>query len=367
MGTPTGTLGASGLLINVSEVEITEFWDDFQNCDRDFAFPLVDQGPVLVPGLGSQVLISGLSLLLDIGLSCTTPHHEGMQSLFSLLKYPSLISQANDFRFRTSTAQIDTHKKKVISDEFGCGVAFSIARNCFGKTHFLDFHTAFEIGLVATTAPFSRQPDFLAWSPQSPNSIMLLEAKGTQTSLGYCSSQVADACDQLKQANVVAGGYAQTRLGVGIALMREAATSQTTIYVGDPEVSKGYSYALKSDVQTAILRSHYLRISLLIRDSDLTRHLWADSPARLARNEVRRLAGKIFYGTSVSMVSLTSSMNLFVGLDSSVRETLLRESSPAVALLSESSHPIEARRNADHLLIINGDGTCLDVQRNAAF
>jgi hypothetical protein len=366
MGTPTASLGESGLLISMSEPEISQFWNDLQNCDRDFAFPVVDQGPVLLPGVGCPVLISGLSLLLDIGLSCTTPHHDGMQSLFSLLKYPSLISQANDFRFRTGTAQIDTHKKKVISDEFGCGAAFSIARNCFGKTHFLDFRTATEIGLVETAAPQSRQPDFLAWSPQSPNSIMILEAKGTQTSLGYCSSQVADSCEQLAQANVVADGYTQTRVGVGIALMREGAAHQTTIYVGDPEASKSYSYTLKGDVPTAIRRSHYLRVSLLIRDFELTGHLRADSPGYQARNELRRLGGKTFSGSSVSMVSPSSSMSLFVGLDSDIRTFLLLDSSPAVTLFPEPLYSAEAARNSNRLSIVSRDGACLDIQRSAA-
>lgn len=103
----------------MSEAEITTFWTDIENCNRNFVMPVINQSPAQLPGLAPQIQFNGLSLLLDIGLACTTPHHNGLHSMFSILKYPSLISELPAFRFRNGTAQIDTHKKKVVSDEFG--------------------------------------------------------------------------------------------------------------------------------------------------------------------------------------------------------------------------------------------------------
>src|SRR5580704_8010125 len=105
MGTTTGVAQPSGVLITMSEAEIAAFWGDFENCNRTFVMPVMNLSPAQMPGLAALIQFNGLSLLLDIGLACTTPYHSGLHSMFSILKYPSLISELPTFRFRDGTAQ----------------------------------------------------------------------------------------------------------------------------------------------------------------------------------------------------------------------------------------------------------------------
>ena len=356
-------MGTGGVLITMSEAEIATFWSDLENCNRTFVMPVVDQSPGQMPGLAPQVQFNGLSLLLDIGLACTTPHHSGLHSMFSVLKYPSLISTLPAFRFRNGTAQIDTHKKKVISDEFGCGAAFMIARSLFQKTQFLDFQTAVAVGLVQTNAPQSRQPDFLAWGPQSSASIMLLEAKGTQTSPNYAASQIIDACNQLVQATVIAPGYSQARVAVALALMRENSGNVTAIYVGDPDPEPKYTLKPIGELVDTIRRSHYLRTALFTRDVELATYLRSGGGVETSdRTESREVQGNTYHGSSLVMRSESSTLSVFVGLDSRIRRSFLHDEGEQ---LRPSTDAIDQTRREipNRITIIQSEGTCLDLIR----
>jgi hypothetical protein len=363
MGTTTGVAQPSGVLITMSEAEIAAFWSDFENCNRTFVMPVMNQSPVQIPGLAAQVQFNGLSLLLDIGVACTTPYHSGLHSMFSILKYPSLISELPTFRFRNGTAQIDTHKKKVVSDEFGCGAAFMVARSLFQKTQFLDFQTAVAVGLVQTNAPQSRQPDYLAWGPQNSASIMLLEAKGTQTSLNYAASQIIDACDQLVQATVIAPGYSQARVAVALALMRENSGNVTTIYVGDPDPEPKYKVTPIGELVEVIRRSHYVRTALFTRDVELATYLKSggvDTPDRTERREVQ---GNTYFGSSLVMRSESSTLNVFVGLDARIRRALLHDEGGRLRPSADAIDQTHSETN--RMTIIQSEGVCLDLVRGA--
>jgi hypothetical protein len=284
-----------------------------------------------------------------------------MHSLFSLLKYPGIISPQASFLFRASTAQIDTHKKKVISDEFGCGMAFSVARQVFGKTEFLDFQTAVGLGLVTTAAPQSRQPDYLAWGESLPSEIMLLEAKGTQTSLSYGISQISSACEQLQAANVIANGYTQARVAVATVLMREAAAVPTTIYIGDPDSRSPFEYMLHGDARDAIQRSHYSRVSEFIGDQELAHRLDVRSTVS-GRERVRRVVmGSEVLGTTLRFGSSTRQLEIFVGIRNSVRSELILGNTVRTSKEVRVAHEtIKERRS---LAVRHGDGCCLEVSQ----
>ncbi len=358
MGIMIGVVQPVGLVMTMGEAELTVFWNDLVNCNRTFTVPIMNQSPAQLPGLASDIQFNGLSLLLNVGLACTTPQHGGLHSAFSLLKYPSLISSLADFRFTNGTAQIDTHKKKVVSDEFGSGAAFLVARTLFQKTQFLDFQTAVAIGLVQTNTTQSRQPDFLAWGPQNPNSIMLLEAKGTQTSLNYAASQITDACDQLTHATVIATDYSQSRVAVAFALMRENSSDATTIYVGDPDPEPKYEFTTKDKLEEVIRRSHYLRVALFTRDSELATFLESKTEGAPSQLEVREIGRKRYFGSSFVMRSESSTVTVFAGLDAELRRALL-----AGDPLPPSNEAISPRqhRATKRMTTIQNDGTCLDL------
>jgi len=362
MGTMAGVVQPNGVLITLSEAELAVFWSDLENCNRTFLVPVINQSPAQLPGLAAQVQFNGLSLLLDIGLACTTPHHSGLHSMFSILKYPSLISEMPGLRFRNATTQIDTHKKKVISDEFGCGAAFMVARSLFQKTQFLDFRTAVAIGLVKTNAPQSREPDYLAWGPQNSSSVMLLEAKGTQTSLTYATSQIIDACDQLVQATVIAPGYSQARVAVALSLMRQNSGNDTTIYVGDPDPRPIYTYIPTGELVEIVQRSHFLRTALFTNDVELATHLRSRNGGTPNRLETRQVQGSAYMGSSMVLRSENSILSVFVGLDITIRRALLHNE--LVEFRSSTSAISQAHSDTtNRMTIIQSDGVCLDLMK----
>ena len=355
-----GTFPVAGIMIGATHQETAEFWANLMNCDRTFHIPLFDQGPIPVQNLPAQIHLNGVSLLLDIGVACVSPHHSGMHSLFALLKYPGLISAQIGFLFRPSTSQIDIHKKKVISDEFGCGMAFAISRLIFGKTHFLDFQTGMDLGLVATTAPQSRQPDYLAWGAALPNEMMLLEAKGTQTSLNYGISQIADACDQLQAATVLANGYTQTRVAVATALMRVGAPNPSTIFVGDPDAREPYKYEIQGDARRAIQISHYSRVSKLIGDYELSGRLTGQKDLSDTERARRTVLGTEAVGTTLRLGSAKRYVEMFIGITEGIRKGLL------------SGHLVEPNRamttdqvesdGTRSIAVVHEDGSCLEFK-----
>jgi hypothetical protein len=130
---------------------------------------------------------------------------------------------------------------------------------------------------------------------------MLLEAKGTQTSLNYAASQIIDACDQLVQATVVSLGYSQARVAVALALMRENSGNVTTIYVGDPDPEPKYTFTPTGELVEIIRRSHYLRTALFTRDVELATHLQSGSVGTPDQTERREVQGNAYHGNSTSV------------------------------------------------------------------
>ena len=92
------------IAIGASESDVAEFWASFMNCDRGFDIPLQDQGPMPFQSVPPQIQVNGLSLLLDIGVACTSPHHTGMHSLFSIYHHGGLLFGSYEY-FGTDHAE----------------------------------------------------------------------------------------------------------------------------------------------------------------------------------------------------------------------------------------------------------------------
>lgn len=187
---------------------------------------------------------------------------------------------------------------------------------------------------------------------------MLLEAKGTQTSLTYGISQISDACDQLQAANVIASGYTQTRLAVATALMREGTVDPTTVYVGDPDARKPYEYAIKEDAKQVIQDSHYSRISDLIGDLELSRRFETREPDGGKDRVHRVVLGVETVGTTIRLGSVNRQVEIFVGISSSIRSELLRRKFVQTSGTTLTQH---AKVNETHsIAVLHGDGSCLE-------
>lgn len=228
-----------------------------QNAGREFSVSLVPVGDCTALGpLPPAVQFTGLELLFAIGRACSRPDVlDDPSRLFALFKYCNVISLADEFRLKRDVESVDSHKKKVLSDEFGCGMSFIVGSQCFGANFFLDFSTAVQRGWVATTAPKSRRPDYVTKPSGVSGELTLLEAKGTQTSLQYSQQdQIPSGCNQLESVNLVDSSYSiQKRAVVGIALQGEDEPLATTCHVGDSVSKPGYTFTFSDDVDKCII------------------------------------------------------------------------------------------------------------------
>lgn len=290
--------------------------------------PLTDVG-AKIPGIPASVSMSGLELLLAIGRASSRPERSSDPSrLFALLRYGTSIAACSDLRLKNDVNDLDSHKKKVLSDEFGAGMAMRIAEVTCGRANWLDFETAERRGFVRTKVPRSRQPDFAGLSRTGTKAV-ILEAKGTQSSDRYCEfTQIPSGCEQLAEAKLVGAwkGIESTRIVVGVALKYRKDASGSRVFVGDPDGDGNSEYDFQLSPEDAIVRSHYLRVASLTGDTELERELLSPSPQlrrREAALEVRTLSGKRFVGSGLTVTDGKQQIELFVGLEDGWRQLLL--------------------------------------------
>src|SRR5262249_4127654 len=103
---------------------------------------------------------------------------------------------------------------------------------------------------------------------ENPQRVVLLEAKGTQSSETYSVRQVVDGCDQL-QALDVSGAWAAmpvVRVAVGLRLRRATQQGTASLIVSDPERAKRPRHRLAVPNLADVARVHYARIAALIGD-----------------------------------------------------------------------------------------------------
>ena len=96
-----------------------------QNLRRIYTVPVVATSAI--PGLPTPpraIAVAGERLLLDIGRAASRPEAtDDPARLFGVFRYASSISGAHStLTLAADYHGLDTHKKKVLSDEFGCGI-----------------------------------------------------------------------------------------------------------------------------------------------------------------------------------------------------------------------------------------------------
>ena len=245
----------------------------FSDLQRVYEVPLRAVGSLpALPSLPPTLRFSGLDLLLDAGLACTRPEMvDDPERFFAFFRYATKISTSHsNMKLTSEVSDMDTHKKKVLSDEFGCGFAFLAARRLLNTHMFLDTTTALRQGLVTTASPKSQQPDYIGWDVPG-NTLVVLEAKGTQ-SRGYCRKQIAKGCNQIRSVSF-RKSLSVIRIVVGVELKREDQRAETTIFVGDPEEAEGLEYIFNVPPDEAIRRTHYARVAALIGDAEMLHQL----------------------------------------------------------------------------------------------
>ena len=262
------------ITISVDNATFDQWTASLSVLQRSYLIPLVFTASI--PGVASPpaaVDVTGERLLLDVGRACSRPEIlDDPGRLFAVLRYASAVSDRYPvFTLTKPFWRLDTHKKKVLSDEFGCGAAFLLASELFGATTTIDLETAVANGWIATLAPKSRRPDYAVRLPTG--GLVILEAKGTQSGPSYASDQLTAVgdecvfnylsmiqCDSQEDGTYKSG---RTRLGAGCTL-----GVNTFVHYG---VTMGDGSVLAAD-------------SFLMKGEDVpARTRWGGNPAREMR------------------------------------------------------------------------------------
>jgi hypothetical protein len=159
---------------------LVQYWTSLPST---FTVPVEKVGNCSALGtIPQNITFNGLDLLLAIGQACSRPQlNFDPAQLFALFKYAGAIARtAGQLRLDDGLQKTDSHKLAVLSDEFGCGMSFLVARQLFGTTYFLDFETAVSNNWLQTTAKKRQRPDFVGQAVGSGSNLVLLEAKAAR-------------------------------------------------------------------------------------------------------------------------------------------------------------------------------------------
>ncbi len=306
----------------------------FANLFRIRTVPVSPAGPL--PGLHPprEIFCSGFEFLLSVGQACSAPHTSfALSNLFGLLKYAHLIAPDHSLVLDRAAENLDTRKKRVLSDDFGCGMALLVGRHCLGADYFLDFETALSQGLMSTQAPILKRPDFLALLPGAD--YALIEAKGSQQGASYVRrTQIPAGCKQVQAVRLYNNQgptpSIKCRLVVGLAIGQEATpTKPSQVLLGDPSENEPYAYHLTTPFfEDIAVRVHFARTAALIGDYALQRNLLNPTATSSEPSEgrARSIDGRRYLGSEVRLRSKEQEAGFFIGLDSELRNGLMSTS-----------------------------------------
>lgn len=281
-----------------------------------------------IPGLAApppSISFSGLELLKWVGQACTRPHvHDDPERLFALLRYATRIrARGTNPVLDQGLRELDSHKKKVLSDELGCGFSFLVAARLLKARHFLDLREAIGRYMVRTSAPKSRQPDYIA-TTHSGKTLIVLEAKGTQ-SRNYGQRQVQSGCGQVSTVRLAGMPKSTTvlRVVVGTELQREDQKHNSRILVGDPREKKSsFDYEFQKPPAFLTERANLARLCYVVGDFHLG--MLIDPLIHAQEIELtplvhREIGNGKYAGSMLEVHHSDSRCGLFLGLDEDVR------------------------------------------------
>jgi hypothetical protein len=336
------TVGTHYIRIRVDRTTLRQWAAALTPLRRRYVVPVVSVGDVSgLPPIPGAIGFTGLKLLQEVGLATTRPNVlDDPARHFALLKYATSLADTDKFALHREAKHIDAHKKRVASDEFGCGFAFLFARRVLEVKHFLDLRTAVNDGLVQLPTALSKQPDYIA-SGRDRTKLVALEAKGTQSGAGDSRRQVLSGCKQVAACAVAYPSYSiVSRVAIGVSLNREEQRVSTTVHVSDPPPEPAPTLTFSEDIKTALVESHYSRAALLAGDDDLAVALRRRGERRPdASLEAETAGNRKFRGSRLILhtTDSRSSIELFVGVDDEVRRALMERDIDSALALADST------------------------------
>lgn len=317
----------------------------------------------------AEVTVSGLELLSAVGRACTHPDDASAPSaLFALLRYAWAVADSEHLALADDIERLDSHRKAVLSDEFGCGVALLFAERFLATPLLMDVESGIDQGSLKTRHARSRRPDYFGKTCETTPRVLILEAKGTQGPVRRGKKQVKSGCDQLRKVKLAGSwsGMPTVRTVVATCLRRASESQVSKTLVGDPSGSGQFEYHLQDGLERSISRAHYGRLATLTGDRELAarmRHTEAMVGLDLVR---RRFAQRDYLGTTMEVRGPEVTLRAFAGLAEDRRGQVL-QSDGDLSLDSRSSDTTSPGRESNqstHTAAVSGDGFVVILSRD---
>lgn len=228
--------------------------------------------PGTFPTLPQMHSVNIPALLLIIGYITTPAHAFGisLSSYWAWVRYLHAIADEPDLRITTSFANLDSHQKTILSDDFGMGAplhwlleAMPFGAICDGR-YFIERHAATTGATINASGKrgLSKSPDLVF---QDLNGIWhVLECKGTQSGPRYRETQLQSGLQQ-KQTIQFPNTPDSQNLVAGLSIGVEGG-APSDLKVIDPEpdqegILRVENFAAAKDAATRAMAARALRLS----------------------------------------------------------------------------------------------------------
>jgi hypothetical protein len=193
-----------------------------------------------------------LEMLLLVGTLTTPPQPAGMSlsEYWAWLRYMHAFSAAPDLRLASPFADLDSHQKTILSDDWGMGIPMHwlVQHLGLGLTSDGRYFMARSSSLTGQPTPKttkrgpSKSPDFVSYDAAGVWHV--IECKGTQSGLAYLRRQIGaegpprTGAVAQKTTILFPTGHTGQRLACGVHLSFEGGKEATTLLVRDPPAER---------------------------------------------------------------------------------------------------------------------------------
>lgn len=205
-------------------------------------------------------------------------------SQWARIRYFAAATQSRPLRLHPAIKDLDTHQRKVLSDDWGVGFALQWLSSRFSYGNVVDGYAAMRDLQSKNIAKFlpkkkksgpDKCPDFIAYDGQGK--IHILECKGNQSSPAYSTRQIARGRQQKQNVQFTTPSIVAQRLVTAFSFAAASANWESTLLVVDPPPDEtSIHYRVETESATPIIatvrRLSVLRGLLLAGANDVALH-----------------------------------------------------------------------------------------------
>jgi hypothetical protein len=205
-------------------------------------------------------------------------------SQWARIRYIAAATQSLPLRLHPAIQDLDTHQRKVLSDDWGVGFALQWLSSRLSFGNVVDGYAAMrdlESKKIAKFLPKKKKsgpdkcPDFIAYDLQG--NIHILECKGNQSSPQYSARQIIRGRQQKRNVQFTKPSIVSQRLVTAFSFAGAKANWKSTLLVVDPPPDeKSIYYRVETESANPIIatvrRLSVLRGLLLAGANDVASH-----------------------------------------------------------------------------------------------